>query len=58
MKKFAEQKYKYLEDNVLKNLVKNYRGLGGLEVFFSKSGESKLMLDTQRKKTYICRIQS
>ena len=50
MKKFAELKYRYLDDNVLKNLVKNYRGLGGLEAFFGKGPENKLMLDTQQSR--------
>lgn len=37
MKKYAEMKYKYYEENVLKNIVKPYRGFGGLETFFAKT---------------------
>lgn len=48
MKQYAELKYKYLDENVLKNLVKTYQGLAGLEVFFSRPSENKLILDTKR----------
>lgn len=41
-------KYKYIEDAVLKNIVKAYRGLGGLEALFTKTNETKLQIETKR----------
>lgn len=41
-------KYQYLEESVLKNIMKSYRGLGGLETFFSKTKEIAVQVDTKR----------
>lgn len=42
MKDYAKMKFKYFEEAVLKNIVKSYRGLGGLETLFTKAPEAKI----------------
>lgn len=37
MRSYAEMKYKYISEGILKNIVKAYRGLGGLQTIFTKT---------------------
>lgn len=48
MKDYAKMKFKYFEETVLKNIVKPYRGLAGLETLFTKTNEVKLQVETKR----------
>jgi len=41
LKKYAELRFQYYKDNVLKHLVKNYRDFKGVENIFAKSEEEQ-----------------
>jgi len=38
-----ECRYKYYEKNVFKNLAKNFKGVGGMELFLGKPEEMRLV---------------
>lgn len=57
MRKYAEFRYTYYKDNVMKLFFKNYKDFKGIDIRFAKTEdeqrERKVLINTKRKKSHI-----